>query len=101
MTTKRTVPVQILGQEYRLRTDADEDFVQRSATLVDETMRRIQGRTGTVDTRDLAVLTALNLANRVMDEAGAVSTLPDERLTTLIELVESTLEEAGPDASAR
>jgi len=101
MTTKRTVPVQILGQEYRLRTDADEDFVQRSATLVDETMRRIQGRTGTVDTRDLAVLTALNLANRVMDEARAVSTLPDERLTTLIELVESTLEEAGPDASAR
>ena len=100
MTTKRTVPVQILGQEYRLRTDADEDFVKRSATLVDETMRRIQGRTGTVDTRDLAVLTALNLANRVVGEAGVVGALPDERLTTLIDLVESALEDGGPDASA-
>ena len=98
MAEKRSIPVRILGQEYRVRSEADEGVVRGAATLVDETMQRIQQRTGTVDTRDLAVLAALNLANRVVSGGRTAATAPvpagDERLQRLIELVESQLEDS-------
>ena len=96
MSEKRSIPVRILGQEYRVRSEADETVVRGAATLVDETMERIQQRTGTVDTRDLAVLAALNLANRVVSggrmPVAARDASGDGRLQALIELVESEIE---------
>ena len=100
MSARRTVPVRILGREYRVRSDADEDIVRRAATLVDSTMRRIRDRTGTVDTLDLAVLTALNLANQAVsdrsDQGGPSSTVDGARVRALAELVESALEDGAP-----
>jgi hypothetical protein len=96
MSEKRSIPVRILGQEYRVRSEADETIVRGAATLVDETMQRIQQRTGTVDTRDLAVLAALNLANRVVSSGRMPVAVQDAsgdgRLQALIELVESEIE---------
>ncbi|MEN8183999.1 MAG: cell division protein ZapA [Myxococcota bacterium] len=95
MSTKRSIPVSILGHEYRVRSDADESVVRSAATLVDETMGRIRQRTGTVDSLDLAVLAALNLANRLVSRGeapkrwAAPAPEDDERLQALIELVES------------
>ena len=96
MSEKRSIPVRILGQEYRVRSEAAEDTVRGAATLVDETMQRIRQRTGTVDTRDLAVLAALNLANRVVSAGRTPVAVQDAsgdgRLQTLIERVESEIE---------
>jgi hypothetical protein len=100
MSTKHTVPVRILGQEYRVRSDMEEDAVRRAASLVDETMRRIQGRTGAVDTLHVAVLAALQLANQVVGgplvaprEPGseAAPAADGSRLRALAELIESML----------
>ena len=100
MSTKRTIPVRILGQEYRVRSDMEEDAVRRAASLVDETMRRIQGRTGAVDTLHVAVLAALQLAHQVGGGAAAAQrdawsepapALDDSRVRALAELVESML----------
>lgn len=100
MSTKHTIPVRILGQEYRVRSDMGEDAVRRAASLVDETMRRIQGRTGAVDTLHVAVLAALQLAHQV---AGGPLATPRElrseaapsadgsRVRALAELIESML----------
>jgi hypothetical protein len=100
MADKRSIPVRILGQEYRVRSEADESIVRGAATLVDETMQRIQQHTGTVDTRDLAVLAALNLANRVVSSGRMPVAVQDAsgdgRLQTLIELVESEIENDAP-----
>lgn len=100
MSTKRTIPVRILGQEYRVRSDMEEDAVRRAAGLVDETMRRIQGRTGTVDTLHVAVLAALQLANQVAGGPSAgerdgrlapAPSLESPRVRALVDLVESML----------
>jgi cell division protein ZapA len=100
-TTKRSISVRILGQEYRVRSDADEKVVRQAAALVDETMMRIRERTGTVDSLDVAVLTALNLANRVIRSQGAPdqpsSRMDGARLRALLDLVESV---SGNGASA-
>src|SRR5690606_4988832 len=79
VTTKRSVSVRILGHEYRIRTDADPAGLARVESLVDETMRRLRARTGVVDSLDLAIMAALNLARdltaerdaRALDGAGA------------------------------
>ena len=96
MAAKRTIPVQILGQEYRIRSDADEDSIRRAAAMVDEIMARVRDRTGTVDTQSVAVLAALNIANQLLTlregRGGAAGELLDpERFAPLIEMVEAAL----------
>jgi cell division protein ZapA (FtsZ GTPase activity inhibitor) len=58
--------VRINGKDYRVVTDADEDWLQDVAEKVDEAMALVRDRTETVDSLDVAVLTALNLARELM-----------------------------------
>jgi cell division protein ZapA len=94
---KKVVAVQIGGRDYRLRSDADERWLQSVAEYVDESMGRIRSLTETVDSMDVAVLTALNLARELIElrengpgQATHVPVDPD-RLAALIEMAESAL----------
>jgi cell division protein ZapA (FtsZ GTPase activity inhibitor) len=92
MAAKRTVPVQIGGQEFRIRSEGDAARIRRAAALVDETMARVRARTGTADTLDILVLAALNIAHRLLAlERPAAAGRPE--LAALVELVESALAE--------
>jgi cell division protein ZapA len=99
---KRTVAVEILGQEYRIRSDSDAETIRRAAALVDETMAKVRDRTGTVDSLDIAVLTALNIANHLItlrDAAGTGSQggkIRSADLGELINLVEAAIAEPAP-----
>lgn len=96
MGARRSVAVRILGHEYRIRTDASEEQIARVARTVDEAMVRIRERTKTVDSLDLAVLTALNLANDLLAgraEGGSGPRLLAERVRALAALAESALED--------
>jgi cell division protein ZapA (FtsZ GTPase activity inhibitor) len=64
---KRAVAVQIRGQEFRILSDDDEGWLQRVAGYLDETMATVEERTGTVDSLDVALLTALNLARELVE----------------------------------
>jgi len=98
MSQRRSVAVRLMGREYRIRSDADEEQVQRVARYVDETLARIRERTRTVDSLDLALLTALNLANDLLAErahdAPAAGATP-ERVQALAELAESAVAEVA------
>jgi cell division protein ZapA len=112
-TRKRSVEVRIAGREYRIRSDADPVWLQQVARRVDEAMTLIRERTETVDTLEIAVLTALNLAREILllreqlavaleaetvaGGRGARAADPDS-LRGLIELVESVLEPADQGA---
>jgi cell division protein ZapA len=97
MTPKRSVSIRILGHEYRIRTEADPADLSHVARLVDETMSRLRDRTGVVDSLDLAIMAALNLARDLLAERGArqgtdVST---DRIRALADHVEQVLASAG------
>jgi cell division protein ZapA len=101
MVAKRAVAVRIRGQEFRVLSDDDEAWLQRVAGYLDETMAAVEERTGTVDSLDVALLTALNLARELVEIrereplANAKGPAAD-RLRGLIELAESALRpEAG------
>ena len=94
---KKVVEVQIGGRNYRLRSDADERWLQSVAEYVDESMGRIRSLTETVDSMDVAVLTALNIARELIElrengpgKGPRIAVDPD-RLVALIEVAESAL----------
>jgi cell division protein ZapA (FtsZ GTPase activity inhibitor) len=87
VSDKRSVAVRIRGQELRIRSDESPETLQRIAELVDATMTRVEQRTGAIDTLDVAMLTALNLAREVMEARGATPASP--RLRALIERIEA------------
>ncbi len=100
MADKRSISVSIRGQEFRIRTGDDEASMRRVASYVNETMDAVEKRTGTVDSRDVALLTALNLARELVEiregrhpsvEAG----IEAPRMRALIELAEGAIEPAA------
>jgi cell division protein ZapA len=102
-TAKRTVQVRIQGRAYKIRAEGDADpaSVNRAAALLDETIERVRIRAGTVDSIDVAMLAALNVANSLVNERESRlgGSLPDARIEALIALVESALGADGAGAS--
>ena len=103
MSERRSVAIQIFGHDYRIKTEADPAGVERLARLVDDTMARIRERTGAVDTLDLAVMAALNLANDLLaaqarEQEHTRHHISGAELTALRERIEGVL--AGSTASA-
>ena len=99
MSSKRTVDVQIRGREFKIRTDEDDESMHRVAALLDQALLKVEQHTGTVDSLDVALLTALNLARELIEarEAGeSAPSAPVEGLAELIDRVESTLDAAAP-----
>ena len=103
-----SVAVRIAGKEYRIRSDADGEWLQRVAQYVDQSLRQIRERTRTVDSLDVAVLAALNLAREVMELREGGASAPDEfrvgqdQLAELIDFVEAELKpvESAPALDA-
>ncbi len=99
MSTKPVVTVNIRGQEFRIRTDDDDASLQRVASCLNDTMATVERQTGTVDSLQLALLSALNLARELVEfrerggaRAPSVPSVDPKRLASLIEFTESALE---------
>lgn len=57
------VRVVIYDQEYLMRGDLDQEYIQKLAAYLDAKMRSIAERTRTVDSLRVAILAALNIAD--------------------------------------
>ena len=101
-SSKRPVKVRLAGKEYRVVADADSEWLQDVADKVDEAMAHVRDRTETVDSLDVAVLTALNLARELMilKEQGVLPPGSDpaqhradaKRLRQIVKLAEGAVE---------
>jgi cell division protein ZapA len=81
----RTIPVQIQGQRYPIRTTLDAQYVARLAAFVDEKMRVAADTAPASDSLRVAVLAALNIA----DELFRLSEARDSRDGQLVERTEA------------
>ena len=90
MSPGRSIAVNIQGRSYKLRSDEDPAFLERVAAHVDETMERVGGKSGVVDSLDVAMLAAINLAREALSARD--STAPPDRLRAMIALAESALD---------
>jgi cell division protein ZapA (FtsZ GTPase activity inhibitor) len=98
VAASEAVTIQIRGQDFRIRTDGEPEALERVADYLNETMTLVERQTGTVDSLDLALLSALNLARELVDlrdgtiPGAGTSGIDSDRLESLIELAESALE---------
>ena len=81
------ITIKVLGKEYRVRTDADPEHIERVAEYVDGILREVQR--GTPDTQDAAVLTALNIASDLFRAREGVNSVETNRIQSLIDLLDS------------
>lgn len=70
------IRVEIYGQTYSIRTDLNPDYIRQLARTVDARIQALAGQSGTGDTRRLAVLTALNLADELQQLQSAAEPQP-------------------------
>ncbi len=85
----RDVRVEIYGQVFSIRTELDPAYIQQLAESVNAKMHELAHQTDTVDTRRLAILTALNLADELEQSrrgSVAVPTAAPDRTRRLEEL---------------
>jgi cell division protein ZapA len=72
-----TIKVEIYDQPYTIRSDGDSEYIKQLAEYVDRRMREISSGTLTVDSRKVAILAALYIADelhqlqRVHDQADS------------------------------
>lgn len=88
--SRTTVRVEIAGEKYTLRTDADEAYTRRCAEFVDERMRAIGGESG-LGAKKTAIMTALSLSDDLLELR--------ERFRNQAEELAGRLQEALADAS--
>ncbi len=70
--------VEIFGQSYTLRADADEKHVRKVADLVDSKMREVAAGARSVSTLQIAVLAALDIASDLVQSETVSRQLAEE-----------------------
>lgn len=88
---KRSVSVQIAGQRYGLRSDADDQTVKELAAFVDSRIKDIHKQTRTADTQSAAILAALQIAEELFQARDAHAQLKQkvrEKGRSLLHLLE-------------
>ena len=94
----RSIEVEIYGQRYAIKGDADEDYVRKLAAYVDEHMRQVGKGMKTATLSKLAVLAAINIAHqlfqaeqlRQQEEADV-----ERRVLSLLDTIEEQMPASG------
>jgi len=68
MKEERVVEIKVFGQTFSVKTDAEEDHLQSVAQYVNEKMEEVLKKTKSVSTLNVAILTALNIADDLLKE---------------------------------
>lgn len=91
----KTIEVEIYGQRYILKGEADEEYMKRVASYVDEQMRNLAQGMKTATLSRIAILAAINIthqlfqAERSREEEEADI---DRRAISLMESIEEQLQ---------
>jgi cell division protein ZapA len=91
------IRVVIFDQEYFIRGQLDEAYIQKLGEFLDGRMRAIAGRTRTVDSMRIAVLAALNIADefhQIKARYEEKTRRVDEKVEECTRLLDSYLKEA-------
>ncbi len=68
MGKERLVEIKVFGQTYTVKTDAAEEHIQGVARYVNEKMDEVIKNTKSVSSLNVAILTALNIADDLVKE---------------------------------
>ena len=78
MVEERLIEIKVFGQTFSVKTDAEEAHLQAVAEFVNEKMEEILRKTRSVSTLNVAILTALNIADDLLKEREQRKALLEE-----------------------
>ena len=87
----KAVTVEILGNEYVLRSDAGEERVRQVAALLNDRLNEVLATTNTSSTLAAAVLAALNITNELLqlqDKQEALFQEIEAKTNRLLKMIE-------------
>ncbi|MCX5723069.1 MAG: cell division protein ZapA [Nitrospirae bacterium] len=87
----KTIDVEIYGQRFAIRGEADEAYIRKLASFVDGQMRQLAEGMSTATPSRLAVLTAINLSHQLFEverKRAQGEADVERRMTTLMESIE-------------
>lgn len=94
----KSIEVEIFGQRYTIKGEADEAYVKELASYVDEQMRSMGQGMKTATLAKIAVLTAINISHELFEikrlrESEAAEA--DQQVLSLMETIEAQLPAGG------
>jgi len=95
MENERLVEIKVFGQTYTVKTEAEENYIQEVAKYVNEKMDEVLKKTKSVSTLNVAILTALNIADDLLKEKRKRIALLQEievRSKNLVEKIDIKME---------
>ena len=84
--------VDIFGQSYMIRGEAESEYTQKLADYVDKKMREVSTKTSSISSLNAAILAALNIANElfeVREKQRVESSLIEEKATALLTMLDN------------
>lgn len=90
---KRSVRVEIFGEEYTLRSEADEEYTRACARYVDEAIREAHLQSRVSEPHRAAILAALEITDELF-RLRYHARRQDERLATRAAELRGRIEEA-------
>jgi cell division protein ZapA len=95
---KRAVKLELLGRQLTVRSDDDEVYIRRVVEFVNHRLHEIKRATGRVETEQIALLAALDLADalfRERQDREALKSSIKEASTRLLNAIDALAEELG------
>ena len=87
--------VKIMGQRYKVKSEESDEYIHQLAEFVNKQLAELQQHSSTVNLHNLAILTALNLADGLFKcQARHAQTKKEmgERLRRVLGLIETNME---------
>ena len=72
-SAEQAIRVEIYNQTYSIRSDGDNEYIQKLADYVDSKMRDISSGTLTVDSLKVAILAAIFIADELHQHSTSIS----------------------------
>lgn len=91
---KNLVKVEILGREYTVKSDEEEERVQKIADYVNRKMKEVLQSVKTVSTLNVAILAAMNITSDYFDSEEAqrmIARVIQAKSSRLIEMIDSQI----------
>lgn len=92
-TSARVVPIEVLGQQFPIRSDLDARYIQALADYVNEKVRAAAVATPSSDSLRVAVVAALNIADEMFRAREAADAGPAD-IARRLEQIERILDRA-------
>lgn len=96
----KTCEIEIYGQRYTLKGEADEDYIKRLAAYVDAQMRALSQGMKTATFSKLAVLAAINITHELLQSEAQRQQGEEDVERKALSLMESIEEQLEPARKA-